>query len=87
MNHKPVSVYMDINTTGFLRCWFKGKLYLIKLLKLPFKSLSDTRGVFARFNSLCEQCTQTGKHYSLMFNPGSHSISDLTMEHALTIKL
>ncbi len=45
MNHKPVSVYMDINTTGFLRCWFKGKLYLIKLLKLPFKSLSDTRGV------------------------------------------
>ncbi len=45
MNHKPVSVYMDINTTGFLRCWFKGKLYLIKLLKLPFKSLSDTRSV------------------------------------------
>ncbi len=43
--HKPVSVPQETNTTGFLRCWFKGKLYLIKLLKLPFKSLLDTRSV------------------------------------------
>ncbi len=60
---------------------------LDKAFKTPIQITLGHAQCFARFNSLCEQCTQTGKHYSLMFNPGSHSIYDLTMEHALTIKL
>ncbi len=57
-----------VNTTGFLCCWFKVKLYLI-MPKLPFKSLGHAQ-CCARLNSLSEQCNITGKHYSVMFTQG-----------------
>ncbi len=69
-----------VNTTGFLRCWFKVKHYLIKP-KLPFKSLGHAQ-CCARLNSLSEQCNSTGKHYSVMFTQGG-KYHDFTVEHTL----
>ncbi len=81
MLHEMFGAFQHCTNNNTAFSWFCDvalKLSVRSELNLNLIQITHTQ-CFVRFNSFCEQCTQTGKHYSLMFNPGSHSIYDLTI--------